>query len=455
MIIGRSAEVEYLNNLFNSEEGSLVTLYGRAGVGTSSVWHEFIKDKKYVYIKCPKASAKQIDFLISGDLSLKGFEFNDRFPSFTQILESLSDRYKLDKYVLILDDFENAFKADESYIEALFSHIKINKSDNRFMCLLVSHDTRYVENIFVSKIGKNALSIDGFLKIQPVSFIELVMYYNIEDTSKCMDFYALLGGNIAFYNQFDKNLSVKDNIINTFLKYDSYFRRIGNDVVLEYLREVNVYATILYCLANGLNKLNDIHLHTGFSRAKISVYLKNLMSLDIVEKVSSFDTPGNENTIKGVYRISNNYVNFWYKFVYPHESYLEFMSPEQFYDTFINDNLKDFLKDSLPLICKEYLNLLNQKHGLPIKVSKSGEWVGKAGTIHYIGKDEHRNILAAYCALSNEPLNYSEFEWFEYCLKEARIKADYIYLFSKNGFDEDLEEMISDKNVTYVDIRNL
>ena len=454
MIIGRSAEVEYLNKIFNEKDGSLVTLYGRAGVGTSSVWHEFVKDKKYVYIKCPKASSKQINFMISSDLSLKGYEFTDAFPSFNSILEGIANKYKLDKFVLILDDFENCFKADDSYIEDLFSFVRLNKSDNRFLCVLVSHDTRYVENIFVSKIGKNALAINGILKVQPVSFIDLVMFYNTKDTAQCMDYFALLGGNIAFYNYFDVNKSLKENIIKNYLRSDSVFRRVGTDVVLEYLREVNVYSTILYCLANGHTKLNDIYLHTGFSRAKISVYLKNLMALDTVEKVSSFDTPGNENTMKGVYRISNPIVNFWYKFIYPHESYLELMSAEKFYDTFINDNISDFLKDVLPLICKEYLILLNKKHGLPIKVTKYGEWVGKAGTIHFIGKDEHRNILAAYCALGEEPLNYSEYEWFEYCLKEARISADYIYLFSKKGFDEDLSEMLADKEVTYVDIRN-
>ena len=117
MVIGRSSEIEYLKKIFNSNEGSLVTLYGRGGVGTSTVWHEFVKDKKYVYIKCPKSSSKQINFLIAGDLSLKGFEFADEFPSFSTILDSLSDKYKLDKFVLVLDDFENCFKADDSYID--------------------------------------------------------------------------------------------------------------------------------------------------------------------------------------------------------------------------------------------------------------------------------------------------------------------------------------------------
>ena len=196
MLIGRNTEIEYLDKIFNSHNGSLVTMYGRAGVGTSSVWKEFVKDKKYVYIKCPKAPSKQINFLISGDLSLKGYEFEEEFPSFLSILNSITDKYKVDKFVLVLDDFENCFKADDSYIEDLFSFVKLNKGDNRFMCLLVSHDTRYVENIYVDKIGKNALAIDGFLKIQSVSFIDMVVFYNIEDTSKCMDFYSILGGNI-------------------------------------------------------------------------------------------------------------------------------------------------------------------------------------------------------------------------------------------------------------------
>lgn len=69
------------------------------------------------------------------------------------------------------------------------------------------------------------------------------------------------------------------------------------------LRELSVYETILAHIAAGRDKLNDLYLATGFSRAKISVYMKNLSAFDIVGKVVSFETGGWENTKKGIYRI--------------------------------------------------------------------------------------------------------------------------------------------------------
>lgn len=76
--------------------------------------------------------------------------------------------------------------------------------------------------------------------------------------------------------------------------------------------ELSAYSTILAAIARGENKLNDIFHATGFSRAKISVYLKNLANFNIVEKVVSFETGGWENAKKGVYQIKDTFVNFWF-----------------------------------------------------------------------------------------------------------------------------------------------
>ena len=125
------------------------------------------------------------------------------------------------------------------------------------------------------------------------------------------------------------------------------------------LRELSVYDTILACIAGGCDKLNDLYLKTGFSRAKISVYMKNLAASDIIEKAVSFETGGWENAKKGVYRIRDNYVNFWFCFIYPHLSALYMMSAEEFYDTYIEPGLNTYLNRYFVGVFMEYLWLLN------------------------------------------------------------------------------------------------
>ena len=68
--------------------------------------------------------------------------------------------------------------------------------------------------------------------------------------------------------------------------------------------------------------------------------MKNLAHFDIVEKLVSFETGGWENTKKGVYQIKDTFVNFWFKFVYPNLSDLYLLSAEQFYDKYIENELK-------------------------------------------------------------------------------------------------------------------
>ena len=58
--------------------------------------------------------------------------------------------------------------------------------------------------------------------------------------------------------------------------------------------------------------------------------MKNLAAFEVIEKVNSFETGGWENAQKGIYQIRCNYVNFWFRFVYPHLSDLYMMTPETF-----------------------------------------------------------------------------------------------------------------------------
>mgnify|MGYP003307889072 CR=1 FL=1 len=101
--------------------------------------------------------------------------------------------------------------------------------------------------------------------------------------------FSILGGIPGLWQYFNDEFTLRENIENFILQSNEKLFDYGQQYVSEELRETAVYNTILGALADGKRKLNDLYIHTGFSRAKISVYLKNLMQLEIVEKVFSFD----------------------------------------------------------------------------------------------------------------------------------------------------------------------
>ena len=256
--------------------------------------------------------------------------------------------------------------------------------ESKLTVLLVSNRSAWVEDSLVHELLQKNIKLRGFVRVKPLEFLDIVCMMNTEEFDKLLAFYAILGGLQDAYEQFMPALSLRQNIVGTFLLPGGFYRNYGMDLIKSELREPAVYATILASLAEGRNKLNDLYLHTGFSRAKISVYLKNLTELSIVEKVRSYDTPGAENTKKGVYRIKNPIVKFYFTFLYPHETELALIGEEEFYNTF-------------PTICEEFLCLANEREYLPIQFTKYGEWVGKTGTVDIIAQDKERQFLFGYC----------------------------------------------------------
>ena len=206
------------------------------------------------------------------------------------------------------------------------------------------------------------------------------------------------------------------------------------------LRELSVYNTILSAIAQGHNKLNDLFLTTGFSRAKISVYMKNLSHFDIVEKVVSFETGGWDNAKKGVYQIKDTYVNFWFKFVFPYLSDLYLMTPSAFYDAHIAKELDDYLSRYFRNVCMEYLQLLNQIGKVPFPIHKMGTWIGKTGNVDIVAQSSDRQNIVGLCNWKEPELTMQMCEDMYETMQKAKINSEHFYLFSAKSFEVDLVE---------------
>lgn len=433
MFIGRKKEFEYFENLYQKGLNNIVCFYGQKGYGKTSLLLKFSENKNYCYYKCRKCSEDE-------QLSLFSLEQNIKFrsdPNFSELFNQLN--FKVEgKKILIIDEFQHLVKTSDYFIPELVKYSMEQKEG--ILVILVSSSISFVENALVPKIGEYAQAFSAFYKLNPLTFTDLVGYFNSYSTEDCIKVFSLLGGNPSYWKYFSDKKTVEENIVESVLDEGSYLRNEADNIINEELRESSVYSTILYCLANGMNKLNDLHKHTGFSRAKISVYIKNLMERELVEKAFSFEYASSINSMKGVYRIKNSYLHFYYKYIYKNESSLIILGPQRFFDNYLKDELKIFVDEHFKDVCFEFLSLLNQMERLPIKAESFGEWIGKKGNIDVILHNDDDSLLC-FCDWKKEKITMSDYNKYLMIAGESRLHNDYMIIIARGEFDNELTEL--------------
>lgn len=452
MFIGREKELQYLNNMYENPGSRIVVLYGQKYIGKTAIMKAFMADKDAYYYVARPASDKEQCIRMTEELSdLDIPSGTDRYET---IFEAIAMQGK-NKKILIIDEFQYMVKSSSEFMRSLVSLVKQEYSKDEVFVILVSSSVGWVENSMVKKIGAYAFEIKGFLKVRELSFDELCRFYPKYSVKQCMEVYSILGAVPGLMVYFDDRKSIQQNICDSILKKGCYLQLEGSRYVESELREISVYNTILSALASGKQKLNDLYHYTGFSRAKISVYLNNLIELEIVEKVFSVDTEGRENTMKGVYAIKNHFIAFWYEFIYPHLNRLEFMSEELYYDSFIAERLDSYCGKYFGMVCREILMKQSQAKRLPVTIRQIGAWYGKNGNLDIVATDEKGQTIVGICDWT-KVITFADYEWLQYCEKQAKIEGNYYYLFGYKGFDKKLISFANEtEQIRLIDINEV
>ncbi|MCX4340682.1 MAG: ATP-binding protein [Lachnospiraceae bacterium] len=453
MLLGRTTELGYLNNYYDRDGSQILIVYGQKHIGKTALVREFMKDRPGYYYLAKACSEREQAYQWGRQFAHDGY-IVEKFPTFQEIFEKISRR-ATGKKVVVIDEFQNIVRASDAFMKDLVAFVHSQWNRDNVMVILISSSIGWIENSMITRIGEAAYELSGLLKIKEMPFADIVERFPNFRIEECVEAYAILGGIPGLWNQFDDRLTIQQNICRNILDSNSFLYEEGERILTDQLREPGVYNTIMASIAAGAHKLNDLYLHTEFSRAKISVYLKNLIELELVEKVFSYDTAGKENVQKGIYRISHPFVDFYYTYIYPHLSDLQMLSVGEFYNHYIMRDFRRYVSGYFKLVCRQHLARLGERHRLPIDCGTIGEWIGKAGSLDIIAQDQEGRTLIGLCNWE-KPMTYEDYENLLLYAKKAKISADYIYMYTAFRFDEKLNlEAKVKSNLKLVQISDL
>ena len=438
--IDREKELETLNKEYK-KDNSFVILYGRRRVGKTTLIKEFIKDKKVFYFFADKQNENlQIERFKNQvseyfkDEFLKKIEIKDWDIVFDYLLTKISN----EKFILVIDEFQYLCMINKDF-SSIFQRIYDEKlEDKNIMIILCGSliSMMYSETLAYESplYGRRTAQI----KLQAIKFKYYSKFFRDKSTQELIELYSITGGVPKYILSLDRDKSALYNIENNIFDKNNYLYSEPKFLLQEEVNDLSRYFSILNAISIGHTKMSAISSYLQINAGGLSPYISKLIDLDILEKEVPI-TENIENTKKVLYKIKDNYLRFWFSYVYPYQSYLEIENLtyvknkiENEFDLYVSKTYEDLARESI----WENINF---------PLLKVGRWWDKNTEIDIVALGEDNKIVFGECKYSKKLIGLNILNE----LKEKSKKViwnnakreEYYILFSKSGFSQDLIEL--------------
>ena len=433
----RERDYNFLQSMFNRNTNDIVILYGDRRAGIFDLVNEFISEKSSFYYNVPCA-----DYKIQEQLFIKELNIQKKIPQFiNKDLDSILTSYLASgdssKKVIVFDEFTNLFPGYPSILNYLLYMSTVKADAGSLLILLCTSDIYFVENELYSKINNKMYELSAVYRINEFSYPEICeRFTGIDDINRFI-LYSIYGGNSIFWDKVAENIDYKEYLYKYLLNQNSDLFYEGMNIIPERIRQGTYYNSILYAISNGYNTLALLYDYLGTDKAKISVYIKNLIKSGILKKQSD-DIIGNKGAVKkGVYKTVSPFINFWYRYIFGNISSLNQLSPERFYKKIIENNFSEYINCYYSEYCKILLYNYIKECNVS-KIDKIIDYEDKKDCIDFIAVTQNNTYIVCSCEYSYNYTTYKKYELLLEALKISKIKYEIIVLFSDKGFESKL-----------------
>lgn len=460
MFIGRDRELTTLNKLYKSNKFEFVVIYGRRRVGKTALINRFIENKNAIYFMGVESNAKQNleNFSKSIIEHTTGIETETSFLSFQSALEHIFKLSEKERIILAIDEYPYVARSSKSLASTLQLLIDKYKDNSKLMLILCGSSMSYMEDHVLAYKAPLYGRRTAQMKILPFDFDETCRYFeHFSDEDKAL-IYGIVGGTPQYLLQMNDDLSVEDNIKNTYLNSTSALFEEPENLLKQEVREPALYNAIITAIATGASRMSEISGKVGEDTNVCSTYIKNLISLGIIQKETPY---GEKASRKSVYSIEDNMFRFWYRFILENNSIIARGAADLAYKRIV-PFLPDYMGKVFEEICKQYLWKLLLSGKCPVNFSTLGRWWGNDPIaksqveIDILAEQDKNTALFGECKWTNEKVDLGVLETLVKRSKLFLYKNVHYYLFAKSGFTKGCIEKANEMgNVTLVSYKDI
>jgi AAA+ ATPase superfamily predicted ATPase len=334
MFIGRKQELKELNELWYLKKSSLVVCRGRRRIGKSQLIHEFSKTANHFYEiqgLPPRKDQTKEDQIKHFYQELYRY-FNHRpladEMDWSSALRALAKNLSKKNKVLILLDEISWMSKDEpdfaGFLKIAWDTF-FSRMPNVIFVICGSVSTWIEENILSATafVGRVSLTI-SLNELSLVESMKMLSLHHERSELEKIKILCLTGGIPKYIEEINPKLSFYDNVSKQFFSKNGFlfkdYKEIFNDI---FLKKSESYRKIIETLIDATKSLSEIAEALEIKKGGlISKHLHDLIISGFIAEDYVYSAGAKKRKTR-YYRISDNYLRFYLKYVWPHKTEIE------------------------------------------------------------------------------------------------------------------------------------
>lgn len=324
----REEELEELNKLLVQAKGEarMAVLTGRRRVGKTLLSLEFVRKTRHLYFFVAKKSEALLCEEYLGEIKrlIPEAPVVGELWAFKDIFRLLLQIAREEPLTVILDEFQEFYNINPAVYSEIQKLWDVQKGRSRLNVIMIGSVYSLMHKIFQNSKEPLFNRADRILMIKPFSIgtmAEILRDYKIEEPEMLFDYYLFTGGSPKYIDLLVSNKAFSfESILDFMIAPNSPFISEGRNLLIEeFGKEYGTYFSILELIAVGKTGRTEIE---SILESDVGGYLDRLeKDYALIAKYKPIHAKPNSRSQK--YRIMDNFLSFWFRFIYRHRSAVE------------------------------------------------------------------------------------------------------------------------------------
>jgi AAA+ ATPase superfamily predicted ATPase len=460
MFVNRVSELALLENHYNSKQAELFVLYGRRRVGKTELLAHFCEGKPNVFFVADQVSEQVLRENFSAVINEAIFgpgQPSAVYNTWDDVFNMLARQTESKRLIVVIDEFPylvGAYPPLASILQRIWD--RSLKKSQIMLILNGSYIGMMEETVLGYQAPLYGRRTARYL-LEPLNFRDAQAFFSNYSAEDRMRAYAVYGGTPAYLRIIRPENTLETNILDSILDRGALLYDEVSFLLQQELREPRNYFAVLQAIASGHTRQNEIKQATGLEN--ITPYLETLQQLRLVERSVPVTESQPHKSRRGLYRLKDNYLRFWFRFVLPYRSQLEQGAKEIVFDSAIRPELDHFASTVFEQVCEQYFWEKGLQGKLPFEPRRIGGWWKANREVDLVILGEV-HVMLVECKWSSHPVGIDILRDLEAkaseVMREAKLEKSVYALCSRSGFTNQLLDLAKErKSVRLYDWENM